>query len=720
MKKYLTIAVIFILFLAFIHYMTYEKGFYFNIEKNPAVSTNFYTKNGKIYHNENNSSRPFTIKGVDIHPGFPGHHQSEHSINYKTYLKWFEKISDMGANTIRVSTLMNDNFYDALYDFNTNRENPLYLLQGIRVEDYPSNCSKDALNKDFSVRLLADMKSVIDCIHGQKNILLNETNGMEEYCEDVSPWVLGFLIGEYWNDGTIAYTNHEHIPSPFKGTYVESTEKATVFENMLAQIMDTALSYESRKYKQQHLVSFSSSPSSDPFTYRENFAGQMPKFVSLNIEHIKARSNVKSGLFASYRMYDFNNEFVQYINAVHNQALTEMINSLDTSSYYRAYTDLLCKYHTVPVVITGYGYSSSRGIEQVANQSLKTGLTEKEQGQALVDAYQDFIASGCCGATINSWQDDWEAKSWNTSFATNQNIAYLWNDVQTYDQGFGLLKFEHYKKIGKNIIDGKNTEWTHRYFVTKSASSQVNPPSLFVYFDEAYVYFAIIQKNLSEKDKFYIPLDITPKSGTQQSFSPNLQFDRPIDFIIEISGKENSRLLVQDRYSAMRENYLTETTGIDPFVYQPRNTSPAFETVSMVLKNNTVFEDLRTASRKDKWLPIFPTGKLTHGTTNRKDKNFNSQADFCFGKNILEIRIPWQLLNFYDPAHGIIHDDYYIHYGVQPLKVSHIYAGIAVNPDETPIALSPIPLPSWSKPNTTETLKSSYYMIQDIWKGVRN
>ncbi|MFC4805432.1 hypothetical protein [Filifactor villosus] len=710
MKKYLITVTLIILLVAGIYHLIYTEGIlYLPHKEDIKPSVNFHIEGSSIFHHGSVEDKKFLIRGVDIQSFTPGFEQTQYAIDRETYETWFSQISEMGANTLRVYSIMDADFYDALYAFNRSSDNPLYLLQGIRIDDYSANSETDALHPTFFEQLRLDARIAVDCIHGRKNIFTNRNgNGSGVYRKDVSKWVLGFIIGESWNNETIAYTDEENEYLPFSGTYFYTTEEATPFETVLAQVMEELVEYETEKYATQHLVSFISSPSNDPFTYKQNYCIQMSKFAQLNIEHVKATENVHAGIFASYEMYDFNGRFMHYLETDAPFFTPAFVKHLDTLSYPAAYSSLLCHYHSMPVVITGYGYSTSRGIDTTEFLGSTSPFSEERQGLLLVRTYKDFISSGCSGATIYAWQDNWDSSSWNTSFAVNKDFTHLWGDVQTNRQGFGLLTFENTQK--NHSVDGKDEEWAIHSPIVSGAAS------LFVDYDEKFIYFKVEKKGLSMQDNIYIPLDTTPKSGSLRYPAANLVFDRDTDFILAIRGINDSELLVQKRYSAVRENYLAESLGNDPFIHIPDTASQSFETVSMVLKNNRVFDNLNKIKHKDKWLPLHPSGKLLHGTTDRKDELFNSQADFCYGKDILEIRIPWQLLNFSNPAQGMIHDDYYEYYGVSELSIPSFHAGLSISDaGQGIVSLHEVLLKNWRSPDVQPVLKHSYAIVKDSW-----
>lgn len=48
----------------------------------------------------------------------------------------------------------------------------------------------------------------MDILHGRKQVW-NTDFGSSHYHYDLSPWVLGYVVGDDWNSGTVAYTNHQ-------------------------------------------------------------------------------------------------------------------------------------------------------------------------------------------------------------------------------------------------------------------------------------------------------------------------------------------------------------------------------------------------------------------------------------------------------------------------------------------------------------------------------
>ena len=97
--------------------------------------------------------------------------------------------------------------------------------------------------------------------------------------------------------------------------------------------------------------------------------------------------------------------------------------------------------------------------------------------------------------------------------------------------------------------------------------------------------------------------------------------------------------------------------------------------------------------------------------------DFNSLADFIFAGDYVELKLPWQLLNFSDPSRMTIHDDYYENYGVDYITIDTMYLGLTDGEDEGRAALCPAVLEGWgNRVAYHERLKASYDAMRRLWR----
>lgn len=721
MKKFLIFVIPLGIIIFLISYASTRMGFYLDLYPNAPVTAQFMTKENKIIQvMEDGSETEFIIKGVDVSSSMPEHSAMDFAPKKSDYLRWFAQISQMGANTIRVIHVMDDDFYNALYEFNTKNEKQLYLLQGISVLDAVNYGKKDAYNNDFFGYLVKNGKMLVDIIHGKRIVPLNQTGGTGEYQKDISDWLLGYLVGTEWSADTIAYTNH-HIgySGVYQGEYFFTTEDAKPFEAMLAEIMDKITAYESKKYKVQHLIGFINDPSNDPFEYADTYhlpmdkfqrvhestaityARQLGKINQLDAEHIKSTDKMKAGSFAAYRLYHFCPDFYKYLSEDQKKEIAVLLENIDVNRSYEGYLDLLGAYHSMPVVGAGYGFSTSRG---VLSEEHGEPLTEQEQGIRLMEVYQDMIHANWSGGFITSWQDQWERRSWNTAYAQDLANNMDWKDLQTDGQGYGLMEFT----ASDCEINGNISEWAQEDIVVTSdditLSSRVDAEGLCI---------MVQGENVKPEIPLYIPIDTTQESGSTESNFKGLTFSRPADFLLCLSGVEESRLLVQSRYESVRENFLEKINGENPFIEWPETDDKNFVPIYIVMENKNIVNYVNYKNRHLKWLPQRETGKFRHGNNDPKSDEYDSQADFCYGENCVEVRIPWLLLNISNPSKMLIHQDYYKNYGVKFKSIKECWIGVSDDITKT-IEMQPFRL-TWKHFQYKEALKQSYYIVKSVW-----
>ena len=713
MKKYIIIvSVIIVLFLMFdIAY--YHLGLYISFGDNEPQC--FVKTDGKsILLKSDDKFKEFEIKGVNLGSAVPGQWSSDYAINEDTYLQWFEQIQDMGANTIRVYGVQSDVFYNAFYKYNQDNKNPLYLLQGVLVNDYIQFSHRDAFDEDFVDSFADNAKTAVDVIHGRRKIQLGRqaTSATGSFKKDVSDWVIGYILGIDWEPSTVAYTNEKYKESglSYNGEYMYSKDAATPFEIMLATVGDKLIEYETKKYETQRLVAFSNQPATDPFTYPEDVARLYEKYAVINTENIAATDKFISGQFASYHVYPFQTDLLQHINDFGK--IDPCYDENGTLNDYRTYFMMLEAHHSMPVVISEFGISSGRGVEHEAKdrEGVYSKVSEKEQAKALADCWEDIKLSGLNGGCVYSWQDDWSKRTWNTYYAINEERSPYWSDYQTNGQYFGLLSFDPGEKESVCYIDGDISEWNEDDILIKEDIE------LSVKYDEKFMYFLVKKDNLDfSNDVIFIPIDTTQKTGSNYCKEYGAKFDREADFLLVINGIYNTRLLVQERYEVLRSTYSQRINGFDTYRKEniPEKNSPVFVPINTIVEKKVLSENPLERNIDI----LVEIGNLLYGNSNPESKEFNSLADFITAGDYIEIRIPWQLLNFSDPSKMQIHDDYYDgNYGIKNITIREMYIG--AGNESNRIALERIKLKGWgNKVTYHERLKESYYTIQGLWKG---
>ena len=721
MKKYIiTVATIILVLLVF-DWFYFHQGIYFDLEKEKPTEYFMKVDGEEIYIKKDNSYVPYEIRGVNLGSGIPGEWATSFAIDKETYLRWFEYIQEMGANTIRVYTIQNDTFYNAFYEYNKDNKNPLYILHGVWVNDYVLNSHRDAYDKDFYDTFLEHSKIMVDIIHGNRKINLGRvaSAGHGTYKKDISDWVIGYILGVEWDDSTVAYTDDLYKDnegySSYSGKYMLTSPDATPFETMLTMVGDKTIEYETKRYGEQRMIAFSNWPTTDPFLYPEIITNFFMKCAQVDVEHIKTTNEFLPGQFASYHVYPYYPYYLSFAEDWSVFGIEEKESFCDEQgrvNAYRAYLKMLNNHHTMPVVISEFGVSTGRGMAQVDKDTGRNqgNTSEQAQGQALVDCWEDIKITGCNGGCVFTWQDEWFKRTWNTMHAVNLTRTPYWSDYQTNEQYFGLLSFDPGEEESVCYVDGDVSEWNEE---DKIQSGDIE---LSVKYDEKFMYFLVKKDGIDfENETLYIPLDITPKSGSNYCESFGVKFAKDADFVIVLNGKENSRIMVQERYDPLRSTYSKDIYKFDTYFKNniPEKNSPKFVTIELILRTAIAL----SPETKETVAESYETGKLLYGNANPKSKEFNSLADFCTNGDYIEIKLPWQLMNFADPSKMEVHDDYYDrNYGIEYINIDKMYAGIGTGNER--IELNEIKLQGWgNKVTFHERLKSSYYIMQDLWKA---
>ncbi|CEQ11763.1 Uncharacterised protein [[Clostridium] sordellii] len=694
MKKFLAICIVIFVVALF------TIGNILSSKSAPKDGTYFTKTKGKdIYIVKNDKWEKLEIVGVGLDSTKPGAFPSENLVNEEDYLRWIKDIYDMGANCIKVSNLMGANFYKALDKFNKDKKNPIYLMQGIYFDEKLLKNGKDPQGSKASSAFKDNIKLVIDSVHGNP-YNKEKPDILQVYKTDISKYVIGYSLGIQFAKHDLIYTEIMNNKKPYDGKYMYTDKNSSSFESYLAKMGDYAVDYEFSTYKKQSLISFIGTsahhiassvenPNKKNILSSKDTNEEFKNFI--DVEDIKAKRGLKTGIVASYNIYPSYTELKEYDGNIGR------------------YFEDINKHYSIPVIIGEIGVPSSRSGGDFNENTDKGYITEQEQGKALVDIYKAVKKSKLAGCFIFEFQDSWYSSSWNTKDNKILDRSAYWSDVQTYSQSFGLMTFEPGRLKVTPYPDDKLDEWSEKNVISKDKDYSLSMQS-----DEKYLYFMIksSDKTSLKKDDIYIDLDTTPKSGSKKSTQYGLQFDNPVDFIIKINDQGNSMVMAQEYYNGFdfyenkslyekRPDLIKHTPDMDYFSPIYIETRP-----KMFIKSQGETKEKVT----------YETGKLTKGNSNPESKDFNSAADYYMGNDYVEVRIPWALLNFMDPSTKQIADDFYENFKTKPMKINDINVGVTIKENEkviTRIKSTPYKLNGWSVPKYHERLKKSYYILKE-------
>lgn len=646
------------------------------------------------------------LKGVNIGVGKPGAFPGELAITKEEYLRWFRYIGEMNANTIRVYTIQTPEFYEALLEHNMKSENTIYVLHGVWINEEDINSKLNAFDPIIKDTTVNEINRLIDVIHGKAEIEEKAGHASGKYTSDISPYLIGLILGIEWDPAFVNNTNKLNVgKSNFKGKYLYTSDNASPFESFLCELGDKAISYETDKYNTQVPISFTNWVTTDLLEH-SNEPDKKEDSEVVNPNNIKANENFKSGIFASYHVYPYYPEALVY-----QKEYREYEDEDGNVNPYKAYLEDLIKEHTMPVLVAEFGVPSSRGIthENIYTGFNQGGLDEKSQGEMDSSMLEDIYNTGCAGGIVFSWQDEWFKRTWNTmDYDIGGRRAY-WSNIQTNEQNFGLLAFDPGSEESVCYIDGKIKDWKSRTSLIENEKY-----STYVNSDEKYVYFMVKGNDSINflNEHLVIPIDTTPNSGSGKY--EDITFRGGVDFIIDINGKDNSTIKVQSYYDVFSYSYGGKYSGVE--ANKEGKDSSKFNPIYLCISGPIHLPE----DNKDILLRKKETGKLIYGNGNPKDDDYNSLADFYINENVIEIRIPWQLLNVMDPSSECVMDDFYKVGGIQPLEIQGINIGTYIYgvDNSSKIDLKRYEWAKWEVPTYHERLKSSYYILQDAMSKI--
>lgn len=657
------------------------------------------------------------VKGVNMGMAKPGYYPGEAAITYEEYSRWISQISEMNANTIRTYSAHPPQFYRALAEHNCNSKNTLYLLQGVWVNEEKMAKAESVLDVEFTEDMNSRVNSTIDVLHGSSNGY--STPGIPEgfYYHDVSQYVLGIIIGMEWDPGLVMATNDISWKSDqINGTYIK-TDKASPFEIWLGGVFENAIEYETTRYSHQTPLSFINYQSLDKMEHPEE-PFEIEDRVSVDPDNIKAKNTFESSLFATFHVYPYYPDFMNLNNTYSN--------SLDANgecNNFAGYLRDLHSCHETPILIGEFGVPSSDGISHHNIHGMDQGhLTEEQQG--LIDAklFKTIIEEDLMGGVLFSWHDEWFKTSWNTVHNINRSRNPYWYNSLNCEENYGLLSFDPGDRRSI-MIDGKQDDWLKcNEDVKEKELNNGVIKKIAMTNDEGYIYFSL-SGTIEEDTKIMVLIDTIDDHGSG-SIPGGFETGFGSEFILDINGNNGSRVLVNGEYDTFAHRY------------DPESVTNPYNPVRMFLRSQIT----DVLSGEEIPADVFEIGHLEHGVTDPTSFEYNSNADIFMNTHggLIEVRIPWNLLNIKDPStkeiigpkmeNGDFSSEHIDSIGVGLVTLDGsegILLGGTIHEDASQNSnimeradLIRYSWDGWTHPDYHERLKGSYYIMKEIFKDM--
>jgi tetratricopeptide (TPR) repeat protein len=671
--------------------------------------------------------RGFYVQGVNLGPALPGKFPSEAPTDDSTYARWLQLIAEANANTVRVYTILPPAFYRALKRWNdANPDRALWLVHGVWAE-LPPNNDYDA--RAWKAEFQAEMRRVVDLVHGHALIAARPGHAFGRYDGDISTHVLAYIVGREWEPFSIQVYNAKRGPrTAYAGRFLV-VDRGTAADVWMADQCDYLLSYEWDTYHAQRPIAYTNWPTLDPLHHpteptldeeealrrrygfppnprrkeydndRESLDAMVVRTTPLNL----------GGYFASYHAYPYYPDFIG-LDPRHATASTRFLGYL---------LDLKRHHAGRPLLIAEYGIPSSRGPSHLDPDGRHHGGHD-ERAMAEHDARltREIREAGAAGAILFAWLDEWFKHTWVTiDLETPAERTRLWHNVENAEQSYGLLGAFAGDAASTPEPGGDPARWR-----ALAALGRTGSLALRVGADPSYLYVALEGGAELDSARYVIGIDTYRRDRGQRGL-PGLREPAEIgfEFALVLNDTSDAQLLIAPWYNP----YLGPRQGMGPTrldrFYNERVTvdasgrDGAYDSLFVATNRWRIGRDGRTYPARG-----VNRGRLRHGRAGE-----TSLADWYVDRvaRFIEVRIPWALVNVTDPSSRRVMTRYRGG-GRFDTAVTDGFRFVLVALDRT----SGVPLtvlrpaatfawPGWEAPTWQERLKPAYFAMREVWGG---
>jgi hypothetical protein len=421
----------------------------------------------------NGGWRPVHVNGINLGAALPGRFPGEFP-DSATYAAWIGDMAAMAANAIRVYTIHPPHFYQALAAHNAaHPERPLRLIHGVWAELPPKHDYRDVT---WERTFFAEMRLVVDVVHGRADLPRRVGHAGGHYVADVSPWVLAYLIGREWEPFSVADFNRlRAADTTWPGRYVR-VSGGSPMDAWLGRALDTLVAYETTTYRTQRPVGYTNWPTLDPMrhptettvreevTMRERQGERLAEApreydndsVGLDAGRMVPTPAFRGGVFAAFHAYPYYPDFM-----ILDSAYGRASSSEGRSNYFGYLVDLKAHHPGMPILIAEYGLPASRATAHLQPQGWHHGgHAEAAAAEGNARLTREIAEAGMAGGALFAWIDEWFKKNWVVvDFERPGDRNRLWLNRLDPEQMYGVIAMEPLPAVPGATAAARSAAW---------------------------------------------------------------------------------------------------------------------------------------------------------------------------------------------------------------------------------------------------------------------
>jgi hypothetical protein len=702
-----------------------------------------------------NGWRPFYVKGVNLGVALPGRFPAEFPADSLRYAGWIDTVSAMNANLLRVYTVLPPTFYRALAGWNAaHPEHALWLIHGVWTELPPHHDFEDPVWKS---EFRNEMRRVVDLVHGAAEFPRRPGHAGGRYDADVSSWTLGYVIGREWEPFAVkAFDAARPGSHAYRGRLLEMSS-GTATDAWMVEQCDFMLTDELVRYHSLRPIAYANWPTLDPLhhptetnsgeetEWRRRFGAPATQWkpeyendaVSLDPSLVRPTTANPAGWFASYHAYPYYPDFL-----IHDPTYGRARSSLGRSNYFGYLADLKRHHAGIPVLIAEYGVPSSRGVAHLQPQGWHHGgHDERAMGEVDARLTREIHESGMAGGILFALIDEWFKKNWTViDLELPPERTRLWHNAMDPEQNYGVIAMVPGRPDGPRLGGDPRAWLTLPVLDSASQVPAGAPAAIHLGSDAGFLYLAIALPRfrgfsaLWESIGVYVALD-TYQAGLGQKALPGklVRGDIGFEFLLDLKQPDGGTLRVTPEYNPYLGREILHR-GDDRGRFYQRSVRPVNRADGLFAPLDLVTNRARYG-RDGRFYPAqaHDRGQLRYGT-----EQLTSLADWYFdvAAGLLEVRLPWGLLNFTDPSSRTVVLGMGTGGGFLTTKTEGVRVGVVTyDKGAVPKVRGALPLldrsghwrasdfrtwtwKPWEEPEYYGRLKPAFAAMRDVWGSI--